>query len=53
MDYDALLKLMADISKAVKPNDDLQELIDYNVEIGEEELDNVAGGIEIPKWKAE
>jgi len=48
-----VLKLVADSSKAVNFDDKLQEIIDDELDMDEDELDKVAGGIKIPAWKPE
>lgn len=48
-----VLKLVADSSKAVNFDDKLQEIIDNELDMDEDDLDMVAGGIKIPEWKPE
>lgn len=53
MNYDSLMKLISESSKSVKYRDRLQTIVDETVELSEDDLDLVAGGITIPKWNPE
>jgi len=53
MDQEKILRAVAEASKSGLFNDRLQDIVDADSDMTEEELDAVAGGIQIPEFKPE